>query len=59
MKHPNYRPLYRNSHAKGTGRLAQVIPVLIEGTNTMFFTERKYVLSDRWRDVTYGRIVVD
>ena len=32
---------------------------LAEGTNTMLFIEKTAFPSNRWRDVTYGRIVVD
>ena len=31
---------------------------LVEGNNTMFFIDKKDVPVDRWRDVTYGRVVV-
>ena len=59
MKNPKYRPLYQNSYAKEIGRLAQGIPGLVEGTNTMFFIEKTAVPVGRWRDVTYGQIGVD
>ena len=58
-KNPKYRPLYRNSCAKEIGRLAQGMPGLVEETNTMFFIEETAVPTDRWKDVTYERIVVD
>ena len=32
---------------------------LVEGTNIMFFIEKKEVPVDRWRDVIYGRLFVD
>ena len=35
------------------------MPCLVEGTNTMFFISKKSVPTNRWRDMTYGRIVVD
>ena len=35
------------------------MPELVEGTNTMFFVEKKAVTADRWRYMTYGKIVVD
>ena len=34
-------------------------PDLVEETNTMFFINKTDVSDDRWRDVTYGQIVVD
>ena len=59
MKHPKYRPLYRNSYAKEIGQLAQGMPDLVEETNAMFFIDKTAVPDDMWRDVTYGKIVVD
>ena len=35
------------------------MPGLVEGTRTMFFIDKTDVPSNRWRDVTYGRVVVD
>ena len=31
----------------------------MEGTNTMFFIKKTSVPANRWRNVTYGKIVVD
>ena len=53
IKNPKYRPLYQNSYAKEIGRLAQCMPGLVEGTNTMFFIDKTSVSADRWRDGTY------
>ena len=41
MKNPNYRPLYRKSYSKDLGRLAQQMPSLSEGNNTIFFIPKK------------------
>ena len=59
MKNPKYRPLYRTSYAKEIIQLAQGMPGLVEGTNTMFFIEKTAIRSNSWRDVTYGEIVLD
>ena len=59
MKNPKYRPLYLNSYAKEIGQLVQFIPVLVEGTNTILFINKTAVPVNRWKDVTYGRILVD
>ena len=59
MKNPKYRSLYQKSHAKEIGRLAQGMVGLIEGTSTMLFIDKTDVPVERWRDVTYGQIVVD
>ena len=32
---------------------------LVEGINTMFFIDKTSVPVDRWRDVTYGIVMVD
>ena len=35
------------------------MPGQVEGTNNMFFIYKTAVPANRWRDVTYGQIVVD
>jgi len=59
MKNPKYRPLYAKSYSKELGRLAQGLPGLVDGTNTIFFIPKRDVPLERWRDVTYGRVVVN
>ena len=59
MKKPKYRELYEKAYAKEIGRLAQGIPGLADSTETIFFIDKKNVPSDRWKDVTYGKIVVN
>ena len=59
MKNPKYRELYAQSYSKELGRLAQGIPGKVEGTNTIFFIDRADVPAERWKDVTYGRVVVN
>jgi hypothetical protein len=59
MKNPKYRQLYGKSYAKELGRLAQGMPGQVEGTNTIFFIDKSDIPVARWRDVTYGRIVVN
>ena len=58
-KKPKYCNLYGNSYAKEIGRLAQGMPGQVTGTNTIFFIYKNNVPADRWRDVTYGRVVVN
>ena len=41
MKNPKYRQFYRNSYAKVKGRIAQGMPGLAEGTNIIFFKDKK------------------
>ena len=40
MKSPKYRNLYKNSYSKELGRLAQGIPDVVKGTNTIFFIDK-------------------
>ena len=35
------------------------MPGLVEGTNTMFLIDKQDIPVKRWKDVTYGRVVVD
>ena len=58
MKTPKYRALYEKAYAKEIGRLAQVMPGLAGGTETIFFVNKGEVPPDIWRDITYGRIVM-
>ena len=39
-------------------RLSQGIPGQVKGTNTIFFIDKSNVLANRWKGITYGRIVV-
>ena len=34
------------------------MPVLAEGANTIFFIDKKDIPVNRWRDVTYGRVLL-
>ena len=58
MRNPKYQTLYAQSYAKELGRLAQGIPGMVTGTNTIFFINKSKVPAVRWRDITYGRVVV-
>ena len=59
MRKPKYRQIYRNSYPKEIGRLAQGMPCIVEGTNTMSFIDKQDIPVNRWKDVTYGRVVVE
>ena len=43
INNPKYRPLYQNSYVKEIRRLAQGMPGLVEGTNTIFFIKKTAV----------------
>ena len=58
-KSPKYRSLYKSSYSKELGQLAQGIPDVVKGTNTIFFSDKADVPAERWKDITYGRIVVN
>ena len=55
---PKYRKIWGNLHGNELGRLVQDMPGQVEGTNTLFFMEKEDLPTVRWRDVTYGCIVV-
>ena len=59
MKNPKYCRLYDKAYSKELGRLAQGITGQSEGTDTLFFIDKGSVPVDRWRDITYGRVVVN
>ena len=44
--------------ANGIRRLAQGV-LDAKGTNTMFYIPKSEIPQDRWKDITYGRIVVN
>ena len=58
VKNPKYRQLYVISYSKELGRLAQGTPGKAEGTNTIYFIDKADIPVERWKDVTYGRVVV-
>ena len=59
MKTPKYRELYCKSYSKEMGRLAQGLPRIVNGTNTIFFINKEDIPEEQWKDVTYGRVVVN
>ena len=56
VANPKYREIYKPAYGKELGRLTQGIPGIVQGTNTIVFIHKNEVPSDRWKDVTYGRI---
>ena len=52
-----YREAWTISFGNKIGRLAQGMPGRVEGTNTIFIILRASVPADRWKYITYGRIV--
>ena len=58
VRNPKYRKTWQNSYGNEVGRLAQGMPVRVKVTDTLFFVRKTDVPAQRWRDITYGRIVV-
>ena len=59
MKIPTCRNLYNNFYSKELEYLSQGIPVIIKRTNAICSIDRANVPVKRWKDVTYGRVLVD
>ena len=59
IANPKYRDTWLNAYGKELGRLAQGLPGIVTGTDTIAFIQRSHVPHDRWTDVTYGRIVAN
>eukprot|EP00804_Cyclotella_cryptica_P012914 CCRYP_002274-RA/>CCRYP_002274-RA protein AED:0.23 eAED:0.09 QI:0/0/0/1/0/0/2/0/1265 len=56
IKDRKYSTTWKKAYGKELGRLAQGIPGLVQGTNTIVFITKDDVPTDRRRGVTYGRI---
>ena len=57
IQRPKYKDVWSKSFANEIGRLAQGIGGRVDPTNTIFFITKCEVPPDRFKDVTYGRIV--
>ena len=57
VKDPAKKAIWQTSLANEIGRLAQGIREF-KGTNTIHFIPKSDIPADRWKDVTYARIVV-
>ena len=58
IQNPKYREIWGHSYGNELGRLAQGMKGRVAGTDTIFCIDKKDIPAARWRDVTYGRIVV-
>ena len=56
LVNPKYKDVWGKSYTTELGRLAQGIPGISEGTNTIVFITRDKIPMDRLKNVTYGRI---
>lgn len=57
MARPKYKEVWGISFGNEIGRLVQGMKGRVEGTNTMSFIHKREVPKNRYKDVTYGRIV--
>jgi len=57
LKRPHYREVWGNAFGKEIGRLAQGIPGVVEGTDTIDSINKSDVPADRIKDCTYTQIV--
>ena len=59
IRRPQYQAVWGKAFGKEVGRLAQGMPGVVEGTDTMEFIHKHEVPADRYRDCTYSRIVAN
>jgi len=59
VSNPKYRDTRKNAHGKELGRLAQGVPGIVQGTNTIVFIHKADVPPDKWKDTTYRCIVAN
>ena len=57
IKSPKYKDDWGFSFGKKLGRLAQGMPRHNNGTNNLFFINKDEVPANRYKDITYGKIV--
>ena len=57
LSRPKYKEVWTKASTKEMGRLAQGVPGLVEGTDTIFFKSYDEIPPDRRKDVTYSRFV--
>jgi hypothetical protein len=59
LVNPKYKELWGKSYTTDLGRLAQGIPGISKGTDTIVFIANNEIPFARLRDVTYGRVCVN
>ena len=57
VKQPNHKKVWGGAFGKEVGRLSQGLPGIVEGTDTLKFIFKNEIPADRFRGVTYARIV--
>ena len=59
LSNPKYCDTWKNAYGKELGPLAQGLPGIVKGTDTIVYIHKSDVPQDHWKDVTYGRIVAN
>ena len=59
IRRPEYQEVWGNAFGKEIGRLAQGLPGIVDGTDTIDFITKGEVPNDRFKDCTYARIVTN
>jgi hypothetical protein len=59
LVNPKYKELWGKSYTKELGHLAQGMPRVSKGTNTIVFIHRKDIPHNCKRDVTYACVCVN
>ena len=59
IANPKYRATWSKAYGKDIWWLAQGIPGQFEGKDTMEFIDKSTIPQDRWKDVTYSRIMAN
>ena len=57
IKHPHHKTVWGGAFRKEVGRLAQGLPGIVEGTDTLNFIFKNEIPADRFKDITYACIV--
>ena len=57
VKHPNHKKLWGGAFGKDVGRLAQGLPGIVKGTDTLNFIFKIEIPANRFKDVTYACII--
>ena len=55
VSNPKYHDTWKNAYGKEPGRLAQGVPGIVKGTDTItiVFIHKTNVPQDHWKDITY------
>ena len=51
---PKYKTIYSKAFGKEVGRLAQGIPGVVQGTDTITFICKEEIPDEEWKNVTYA-----